>query len=135
MASTTKGSTRSAKSGKRAKRVYTTTQFQARQGDVLIVSVNHIPTGVAERKRDAGRVILAYGEVTGHAHAIDDTVAEPKAAIFEDPDATDGSLFLRVASATGLVHEEHARVDLPAGEYRVIRQREYSPEEIRNVAD
>lgn len=41
-----------------------------RQGDVLIMRVEGKCVPGAEVKRDKGRVVLAYGEVTGHAHAI-----------------------------------------------------------------
>jgi hypothetical protein len=34
-----------------------------------------------------------------------------------------------------VVHEEHAVVTLPAGWYRVVRQREYVPGAVRLVAD
>jgi hypothetical protein len=115
-----------------------TKQTQFRQGDVLITllaAAACIPANATPRPRDNGRAILAYGEVTGHAHAIDDTETEPAVALFDDPNATDGSFFMRVESDTGVVHEEHGRIDLPAGEYRVTRQREYTPEAIRNVAD
>jgi hypothetical protein len=41
-----------------------------RQGDVPLVPCA-MPTGkLTEKPRDGGKVILAYGEVTGHAHAI-----------------------------------------------------------------
>jgi hypothetical protein len=45
---------------------------QYRQGDVFLERVASIPKGAKPVKRDAGRVVLAYGEVTGHAHAIAD---------------------------------------------------------------
>lgn len=109
--------------------------LQFRQGDVLVTRVDAIPSGLAVRPRDNGRVILAYGEVTGHAHAIADTPSLPMAAIYEDPSSKDGDFFLRIEGATGLVHEEHGRIDLAPGSYKVTRQREYTPEEIRNVAD
>jgi hypothetical protein len=32
-------------------------------------------------------------------------------------------------------HEEHAPIPLPAGYYRIVRQREYVPGSIRPVAD
>ena len=47
---------------------------QYRQGDVLIVPVRSMPGGMARRERDGGRIVLAYGEVTGHAHAIFDVI-------------------------------------------------------------
>lgn len=106
-----------------------------RQGDVLITRIPAAPANLTPRPRDNGRVILAYGEVTGHAHAIADTETEPHAAIFDDPTATDGSFVMLVETDTGLVHEEHGRIDLAAGAYRITRQREYTPEAIRNVAD
>lgn len=45
-------------------------QFQARQGDVFIKAVAKIPADAKVKPRDNGRVVLAYGEATGHAHAI-----------------------------------------------------------------
>jgi hypothetical protein len=42
-----------------------------RQGDVLLIRVDSLPTGLREIPRDRGRVVLAYGETTGHAHAIE----------------------------------------------------------------
>ena len=107
---------------------------QIRQGDVFLRPVRQ-----AERAgtaiTDRGRVILAYGEVTGHAHEVvsDDVVVDtPAAALFEQPD---GRRFLFVDRPCALVHQEHSPIALAPGAYEVIRQREYSPEEIRNVAD
>jgi hypothetical protein len=34
-----------------------------------------------------------------------------------------------------LEHQEHDPIVIPPGAYRVIRQREYAPEDIRNIAD
>ncbi len=42
--------------------------------------------------------------------------------------------FVSMNGAT-FVHEEHGPVTLPPGDYKVVIQREYSPEAIRNVAD
>lgn len=96
-----------------------------RQGDVLIVE-HRIPSGKRRKQKDG---ILAHGEVTGHAHRISD-LAEGE--LYE----MDGGMFLSVSEkGISILHEEHAPIELPPGEYRVIRQREYSPEEIRNVAD
>jgi hypothetical protein len=101
-----------------------------RQGDVLITRTTHQLTHEATAvPRDHGRIVLAYGEVTGHAHAIDDALAE----LFEEKD---GQLYLRVSEGGATIrHEEHGAIGLAPGTYRVIRQREYSPEAIRNVAD
>ena len=103
-----------------------------RQGDVLIERVSKIPAGAKVRPRDHGRVILAYGEVTGHAHAIADTIEKPTCTLLDLPN---GLAFLQVDALSRLVHEEHGTVELAPGHYQVTRQREYTPEEIRNVAD
>ena len=101
------------------------TQF--RQGDVLLVRIPEtlVRQGrqrlrIDERARVDGRLILAYGEATGHAHAID----SPTAALL---DATDGRRFLRTTEQSRLIHEEHDAIVLEAGWYEVIRQREYEP--------
>ena len=111
--------------------------IQFRQGDVLITRLTSVPSAFGPRRpREAGRVVLAYGEVTGHAHAIADTLDAPAAAIYDDPTATDGSFVLLVESDTGLVHEEHGRIDLPVGAYHVTRQREFTDDmDTRLVAD
>jgi hypothetical protein len=46
-----------------------------------------------------------------------------------------GALFLEVMRPTQIIHQQHHPIELPAGCYRVIRQREYTPEAIREVAD
>ena len=102
-----------------------------RQGDVLIVPVAGLPKGLERVSREGGCVVLAHGEVTGHAHAIRDS----RAALFRDPKLA--AMFLNVTgdAPVALEHEEHGMIELPPGNYRLIRQREYTPEAIRNVAD
>lgn len=103
---------------------------QDRQGDLLFVE---IPTVEARelRKRAKeiarGEIVLAYGEVTGHRHA----VHEPKARLLE----VDGGRILVSPVPIKVVHEEHAPAALPSGTFRVIRQREYQPEQIRTITD
>lgn len=99
-----------------------------RQGDVLVVRVAAVPAEATEARREHGRIILAHGEVTGHAHAI----VSPDAAPFMTPE---GELYIVVDEVSELLHEEHAPITLEPGAYKVVRQREYLPEEIRNVAD
>lgn len=100
-----------------------------RQGDVLLIpTTSSIPSDSKEVPRDAGRIILADGEVTGHAHAIHN-----KAAVMYL--LATGARMLSLQHEAMLQHEEHEKIVLPPGDYLVVRQREYSPEEIRNVAD
>lgn len=111
-------------------------QQQVRQGDVFVSPTQSRPSAAAKSITDNDRVVLAYGEVTGHAHEVvaDEMSDEmlPASALFEEPD---GARFLIVNRPCTLRHEEHGPIALAPGAYRVIRQREYSPEEIRNVAD
>lgn len=101
-----------------------------RQGDVLIERVSRTPAAADLTKQVpiGGRIILAHGEATGHHHSIDADAADWwKTA--------DGDQFVTVHAATDVVHQEHDPIALQPGKYRVLRQREYSPEAIRNVAD
>ncbi|MFI1166894.1 hypothetical protein ACH4UM_25675 [Streptomyces sp. NPDC020801] len=106
-----------------------------RQGDVLIVPVAdeavppHVPHAPKETRDARGRLVLALGEVTGHAHAVvgpGELVREP---------GPFGPLLLHLPEGGRVVHEEHAAIPLTKGWYRVIRQREYVPGSVRIVAD
>ncbi len=108
---------------------------QYRQGDVFVARVGDRPRHGTMVPLERGRIVLAHGEVTGHAHAVvadPDTAAAPPAQFFEEPD---GTRYLFVDAPCVLVHEEHGTLALAPGCYRVTRQREYSPEAIRTVAD
>lgn len=112
-------------------------KHQFRQGDVLVSRTRAKLSDQAKAISDQGRVILAYGEVTGHAHQVvaaeeADTELIPASALFEEPD---GTRYLIVNRTCLLRHEEHGPITLAPGAYKVTRQREYSPSEIRNVAD
>ncbi len=89
-----------------------------RQGDVLLVEVEAIPDEAAAESR-SGRIVLAWGEATGHAHAIH----ERDARTF----TYEGERFLLTRSRVQLVHEEHGPIEVPEGAWRVIIQREYEP--------
>ncbi len=106
-----------------------------RQGDVLIVPLAeaevplHAADAPSEPRDGRGRLVLALGEVTGHAHAVlgpGRLIREPR------PSAP---LLLHLPDGGRVVHEEHAAIPLPKGWYRVVRQREYVPGSVRIVAD
>nr|WP_155074064.1 hypothetical protein [Streptomyces taklimakanensis] len=87
-------------------------------------------TGRPGLPRDArGRLVLAQGEVTGHAHA----VVGPGKLVRES--GPFGPTLLHLPDGGRVVHEEHAAIPLPRGWYRVVRQREYVPGAVRIVAD
>ncbi|WP_461110527.1 hypothetical protein [Streptomyces calidiresistens] len=110
-----------------------------RQGDVLLVPIGAGPAdgeppaaaaGLPVRPRDGrGRMVLALGEATGHAHAVLGPGELRGGARPEDASV------LHLPEGGRLVHEEHRTLSLPRGWYRVIRQREYVPGAVRIVAD
>ncbi len=98
---------------------------QFRHGDVMIQQIERLP----ETADPLQQLILAHGELTGHSHRV---APSSGARLYRSPQG----LFLEIRSeGVGVVHEEHGRISLPQGIYRVWRQREYSPEEIRIVRD
>ncbi|WP_157245220.1 hypothetical protein [Nonomuraea typhae] len=107
-----------------------------RQGDILILPVaedsvpEHVRSTPPEARDARGRLVLALGEATGHAHAI----PGPGTLVLE----RDGGGFLHLPSGGRLVHEEHSAIALPKGWFQVVRQREYVPGAVRSfqyVAD
>lgn len=93
-----------------------------RQGDVILVPVKE-----AKGEKE-NHLVLAEGEVTGHAHRV--SVGEAALYKFEE------QFYLKVQSDIAtLTHEEHGPIELPAGNYRVIKQREYTPKGNREVVD
>lgn len=101
-----------------------------RQGDVLIVAVDKMPSGTTLVKRTERGVVLAEGKVTGHAHRI----PSRHASLYR---TEDDARFLRVGGSApvALQHEEHSTVKLPKGDYRITIHHEYEPEAIRRVED
>lgn len=113
---------------------------QIRQGDVLLVkTTKKLSKEARPVQRRAGRVVLALGEATGHAHVI---VEPALAELFEE---RDGALYLKVEGPCELRHvdnldtlvpsREHDSTFLTRGLYCLPGQREYAPEAIRPVAD
>jgi hypothetical protein len=139
--------------------------YLKRQGDVLLVRLDgaklnreHVTRVEPDKKRG---VVLAYGEVTGHAHALDPQVcslfvgsenaiegvdiekrmAELSGGVLRGLLPTDRLLTVR--AGTTLRHTlpgggpsgDHGDVPLEEGVYVVRRQREYDPEMERLIAD
>ena len=90
-----------------------------RQGDVLFLQINEIPT---KNKRRIKSDIVMQGEATGHAHRIVNGTlwrALNNARWYRT--------YVKASAGTKIVHEEHGEIELPLGLYLVVRQREYSP--------
>ncbi len=96
-----------------------------RHGDLLAADADEIPGNA----RLLNHLVLAEGELTGHSHRIAERTAANLYQSAQD-------LYLRVTEDRAtLIHQEHGPISLPRGLYRVWRQREYAPREIRIVRD
>lgn len=109
-----------------------------RQGDILLVKAN-APTDYEQRS--AKRAVLGYGEANGHTHTMDNVtwVVAPETT---DADLHEFALgeklmpvFVVADEDTELRHQEHGPITVPPGTWRVIRQREYTPQRIVSVVD
>ena len=101
-----------------------------RQGDVLVQEVDVLPADLVPAVSDErGRIVLAEGEVTGHAHTL------PARDVRVAGRDRDGVLFLGLDDPCLLTHDEHDTITIPRGLYRVVRQREYTPDRVRPVVD
>lgn len=95
-----------------------------RHGDVIIREVKLIPAEAKPRKD----LVLAEGEVTGHSHRITSGAAQ----MFGYHD----EMYLKIQSEIAcLTHEEHKKIELPAGDYEVIIQKDYEPDGWKKVVD
>jgi hypothetical protein len=127
-----------------------TKTFTIRQGDVALVQVAALPAGCTLAPDQTRKIILAWGEVTGHHHRIEDhvvqhkatpgaaeeiaeaAIARAKARLWKAPN---GETYLEVTAPVTLRHEEHTEHTIPPGIYLQPTQVEYTPAELRRVAD
>lgn len=110
------------------------------QGDVKLNRVVEnftLPENAKRIEPNRGRVVLAYGETTGHAHSL----ASEDVALYELPD---GRMLLIVERQTPLIHShidtptkraDHDPIEVLPGTYWVVRQREYTPKGTLYVSD
>lgn len=101
------------------------------QGDLNIFACDEIPEGLKECKPRDGSHILAHSE-TGHHHIVDGNTVR----VFEQDEFIS---YLDVQKESNVVHlrnfDTHETIALPPGQYRISRQREYTPEGFRRAAD
>ena len=94
-----------------------------RHGEVLLVPVTDIPTGMKHEK--AGSYIVGHSE-TGHHHVLE---SKTKFDVFMD-EATK-ALYLDIPVSGKLVHlkavDKHKTLSVPLGKYKVVHKTEYDP--------
>ncbi len=94
------------------------------QGDVVLMKVLEI------KGKKLNHLTLARGEATGHHH----TITEGDAELYEDEE----TMFLKIISEKAtLTHQEHKKIVLPKGDYKIgiVREFDHYEQEARNVRD
>ena len=97
-----------------------------RQGDLVLTPT----TFEVAVKGNPGTKTLAVGEESAHSHVIDNSYFDPALMQLR---VLDGGSSLRVDPPA--MSWRHNSIEVPAGDYDIVIQREYTPERIRNVAD
>ena len=117
-----------------------------RQGDVTLVRINDdgTPPSWAKRaERNDGKVVVEFGESSGHGHRIAEKhvtgfrAETAEMALMAGLDAvlvSGGAAIMRHEYADGR-HAEHEPITLREGVWERAVQVEYDPEEERRVAD
>jgi hypothetical protein len=103
------------------------------QGDVLVKSIQSIPSNLKPLKKDGRGYVFAEGEVTGHYHGVDCVDADVDMLI----DEVTKKIYMQNSSEVVVTHQEHGHVTIPAGTWEVGRVQEYDhfAEEARAVQD
>lgn len=129
--------------------------YQVRQGDVYLFRITESLPDATAAKPVGKNHVLAYGEATGHCHAIKKEDCElfeandniralaKKYGVTDDRAVThglrivvDNTKLLHGTPSRGFSDPDHDPIDLPAGDYIVLRPREYSDEsEFLVIAD
>lgn len=109
----------------------------AAQGDFIIMRIDNIPDNLEPLKDVNGQYIIAHSE-TAHNHLMERTHVD--AYVAENVKEVDlYEMFLNVKEPTEIVHhrsfDTHETLLVPPGNYKVRRQREYTPEGFRKAAD
>ena len=98
-------------------------------GDVVIKKIACFPSGIKKPiMRKARGWVLADGELSGHAHVIEEDIELVE---------INGVLYMRNSDTVTIKHEEHKPQTIEPGTYEIGIVKEYDPfeKEIRNVQD
>lgn len=89
-----------------------------RHGDI---SLHPLEKAEGEKIKHNGSFILAEGETTGHKHVISVPSIDDM-EVFRTPE---GGYFLRLKTEATVTHEEHRKVVVAPGTYKMVNEREY----------
>lgn len=106
----------------------------ARQGDVMLIPVDDIPANAKPVSATDGVHVIAHSE-SGHNHQL----SAMRVNCFQMPDNLLNG-YLEVGESTVLEHsksgpDQHGAIRVRAGKYKIVRQREMSPEGWQRAVD
>lgn len=109
----------------------------AAQGDFVIIRIDELPKNLATIEPEGQHHVVAHSE-TGHNHVMEAAHVDLYAA--PGTKAVDlYELFAVVKESTPIDHlrsfDTHESILVPPGNYKIVRQREYTPEGFRKAAD
>lgn len=101
-----------------------------RHGDISLHPVKEL---AGEIIKHSGSFVLALGEHTGHKHVLSVPSVDDM-EVFRTPE---GGYYLRLKSEGVITHEEHRKIRVAPGTYKVSNEREfdYALGEVRKVID
>lgn len=118
------------------------------QGDLVIFSIDEIPTGTKVIDKQCEDKTLAYGELSGHAHQFENNAAVD---VFKIPGEYDGLIFVQPKEDTILRHgrdrnfkgkeadkEYHSELLLKGGQNYVtgiVEETDWLTRTVRRVVD
>lgn len=91
-----------------------------RHGDVILFKLAE-PKALEAPEKPVKQIVLAWGEVTGHAHRLVGDL------ILLDQPLADEEILFKVIKKSKLSHEEHDTIFLEPGLYLKVNQVEYDP--------
>lgn len=91
-----------------------------RQGDVAFRKVSKLPEGLKKMDLVNNRVIVGFGETSGHTHGFEQGAA---ATLYANEDGS--KRYVSLEKPADLVHDEHTSISFEPGVFEVIQQKEY----------
>ena len=89
-----------------------------RHGDISLHPIKEVE---GESIKHSGKFVLAEGETTGHKHVLSVPSVDDM-EVFRTPE---GGLYMRLKKDGEITHEEHRRVKVKKGTYKLVNEREY----------
>lgn len=99
-----------------------------RHGDVILKQVKELPANFHIILHQPF-CVLAEGEATGHQHLLSSV-----RNIFFVESLESHERFIKLDTPANLTHQEHAKLEIAAGIYEVLKEREYDFLESRPTA-